>query len=154
MSRKRNQIAPQNNHNATVERRNRNRKAFTVILGDAGDVSRNIEPIDGWYQIFKTRSTIAACKNNFDQSATSRNPAAPSVLDFFCDVESTIRAGVADPKLLENVWATFITGESDSEWLTPAVRDVLAQRVGRLFVRRKLFPVHRYFISIRNTNPR
>jgi hypothetical protein len=151
MSKRKNVIAPQNIHNSTIERRNRNRTAFVEVLGDPGEEKRNIEPVDGWYQTFKTRGTIAAMRNNFDQSATSRNPAAPSVLDFFCDVESSIKAALTDEELLNKFWKTFVTGESTSEWLDPQLKDRLQQKIGRLFVKRRISPVHRYFISIRNT---
>lgn len=152
MSRKRNQIAPQNNHNTTIERRNRNRNAFVEVLGDPGEEKRRIEPVDGWYHTFKTKSTIAAMRNNFDQSATSRNPAAPSVLDFFCDVESIIKTAITEAKQLAEFWKTFVTGEeAEAEWLTPSVKNRLQQKIGRLFIKRHISPVHKYFISIRNT---
>jgi hypothetical protein len=150
MTRKRNQIAPQNSRNSTVERRKRQRAAFIEVLGDPGEQKRNIEPVDGWYQTFKTRGPIAAMRNNFDQSATAKNPATPSIVDFFCDVETAVKDAITNQKELQKFWDVFVlVAEEPDEWLTPSLRNRFQQTIGRLFVKRKISPVSKYFIAVR-----
>lgn len=144
MTKRHNIAAPTNSVNSTQERRARNKAAFVAVLGDPTGVP---EAIDGMYNTLKSRSSISAMDTNFDMGTGSRNPAQPSVLDFFIDVENAIATIITDEKDLKIFWEYYRMG--DTEKLTGPQRSKLEQRIGRLFIAQKIWPVNRYFTSIR-----
>lgn len=127
----------------THERRARNKAAFVAVLGDPFEVPE----IEGMYLILKRRSSISATQNDFSMGRGTHNPANPSILDFFCDVENVIERAITDKKLLKKFIDTYIMGDVDT--LTKEQRAYLEQRVGQRFFNRRLHRVKEYFNSVR-----
>lgn len=120
-----------------------NRDAFVDVFGDPFNKP---EPTPGQYQTFKGRGPIAAMTNNFDEGKATRNPAAPSILDFFCDVENILTRNLSPQEKAKFIETYFY--EVDGA-LTTKERNEIEQKLGRLFRARKICPVTRYFRTIR-----
>ena len=78
-----------------------------------------------------------------------RNPTAPSMTDFKVDVETQIRKVIKNRKHMVAFIVRYILGV---ETLNKSQQHLFAryeQQLGRLFIRAKIWPVNRYFISIR-----
>lgn len=123
-----------------------NKRAFDDVFGDP---FAKPEPFTGQYQILKGRGAIAAMKNNFDEGKATRVPAAPNLMDFFCDVENIVSRNL-DPVEQVKFEATYIF-EAGPNQFTPKERVEIEQRVGRLLRARKISPVTRYFRVIRKS---
>ena len=118
-------------NNATNNRRARNYKAFSGVLEA--------------YEMLKYKSDISAIDNSKDNAGTG-NPSQPSPIDFICDVETTILKILGDKKLLENLIRTYIFGE---ELISKSRKPGYEQRIGALFITRRLWPINKYFTTIR-----
>lgn len=119
-----------------------NQRAFEDVFGNPFYK----EPFTGQYQTLKGRGAIAAMKNNFDEGKGTRVPAAPSLIDFFCDVENVVSRNLS-PEQQERFYQTY--GNEDASALTPKQRAVIEQTLGRIFRARKISPVSRYFKVVR-----
>ena len=108
------------------ERRAKNKKAFY----------QTIEV----YALFKTKSL--SVKDLFSNSTTP-NPAKPSPTDFICDVENQIKIVMKTKKELTDFMETYIMGMG-REGTTR-----IEQRIGQLFISREIWPIARYFKTIR-----
>lgn len=125
-----------------------NRQAFIDVFGDP---FAKPEPIPGQYQLLKSRGVVAAMKNNFDEGKATRNPARPSLMDFFCDVENLITRNLNSEHQGKFNEAYLYEVEGA---LTNKERYGIEQKVGRLLRARKISPVSRYFKTVRQViNP-
>jgi len=124
-------------------RKQANRKAFIDVLGDPFAIP---EPIDGWYNRMKNCSSVTSMKKTIEQKCTI-NPAKPTAMDFYCDVERIIQEEITDKILLHKFIKTYIVGETDL--LSASQRSQLEQRIGQLFRDYKISPVSKYFTTIR-----
>lgn len=120
-----------------------NKLAFEDVLGDPFAIP---EPIDGHYNTLRSRSSIKVARNNFDEGQATANPARPNVIDFSCDVDRVITEVIKGKKVLQSFLNTYMFGELE---LNSAERTVYEQRMGRLFIERRISPVARYFTTIR-----
>lgn len=120
-----------------------NKRAFDDVIGDP---FAKPEPIQGQYQILKSRGLIAAMKTNFDEGKATRNPATPRLMDFFCDVENVIARNL-DSEQQAKFTEAYLYEDEDA--LTTAERSDIEQKLGRLFRARKISPVSRYFRAVR-----
>lgn len=136
-------IAPDAGRNKARERREMYRRAFVEIMGDPFALD---EP-EGFYNMFKSRGELAASKNDFDTGRGVKNPAQPSMLDFFCDVEIIVEQVIKDKRFLKRFYGTYILGDKPS--ITSSEQQDLEQRIGRLFMEGKISPVAKYFRTIR-----
>lgn len=78
-----------------------------------------------------------------------RNPTAPTMIDFKIDVEAQIRKVIRNRKHIVAFIVRYILGV---ETLNKSQQHLFAryeQQLGRLFIKAKIWPVNRYFISIR-----
>lgn len=133
--------------NPTRSRFAQNKRAFEDVLGDP---SATPEPVDGHYNMLRARSLIKAQKINFDEGRATANPARPNVIDFICDVENAVKKVLkSDKSLLQRFNNTYIHDVSTGTELNQVERTALEQRIGRLFIIRKISPVARYFTAIR-----
>jgi hypothetical protein len=119
-----------------------NQRAFEDVFGNPFAK----EPFTGHYQTLKGRGAIAAMKNNFDEGKGTRVPAAPNLMDFFCDVENLISRNLS-PEEEVLFWETYLY--EDSTQLTPKERSGIEQKLGKLLRARRISPVSRYFKVIR-----
>lgn len=122
-----------------------NKIAFDDVIGDPTAIP---EPIDGNYNTVRRRSSIKVAKNDFDESHGTANPARPNVIDFVCDVDNVVSAVISNEDLLQRFYNVFVYGDDPKE-LSQKERTMLEQRMGRLFRKRKISPVTRYFTAIR-----
>ena len=120
-----------------------NKQAFTDVFGDP---FAKPEAIPGQYQTYKGRGLIAAMRNNLDEGKGTRNLAAPSVMDFFCDVENILTRNLSPQEQAKFTETYFY--EVDGV-LTTKERNEIEQKLGSLFRARKISPVSRYFRTIR-----
>lgn len=129
--------------NPTRDRRAKNKKAFDEILGDP----YSEDNLEGWYNILKARSSIVTLA--FDDTHGTSNPARPTPLDFFCDVEAVIHKTIDDPILLDKFIQTYIIGEIGL--IETKQRAYLEQKIGSMFRSNKyrISPVKKYFIAVR-----
>jgi hypothetical protein len=78
-----------------------------------------------------------------------KNPTAPNLVEFRMDVEKQIRKVIHNPEHMQLFNRRYIDGIED---LTKAEQHLFAryeQQIGRLFVRHQIWPLNKYFISIR-----
>lgn len=122
-----------------------NKRAFDDVFGDP---FAKPESFTGQYQIFKSRGAIAAMKNNFNEGKATCVPAAPNLIDFFCDVENIVSRNL-DPIEQVAFEATYIFEEEGLNQFTPKERVEIEQRLGRLLRARSISPVVRYFKVVR-----
>lgn len=121
-----------------------NKRAFDDVFGDP---FAKPEPITGQYQALKSRGPVAAMKNNFDEGKSTRNPATPNIIDFFCDVERVAKRTLTAPE-----WDKFVDVylyEDSEVGFTQKERSGIEQRLGRMFRANKISPISRYFTSTR-----
>lgn len=121
-----------------------NKWAFDDVFGDPFTTP---EPMSGHYQTLKSRGAVAAMKNNFDEGKATRNPAAPNIMDFFCDVEKVLSQHLTPDESVKFVH-TYILEDQD-QGFTQKERTDVEQRLGRVLRAKKISPVRRYFTSIR-----
>lgn len=134
-------------HNVRETKRERfvnNKWAFDDVFGDPFAVP---EPTNGHYQTLKSRGAVAAMKNNFDEGKATRNPAAPNIMDFFCDVEKVVNDNLTPDEVRKFV-NTYFYEKPDGEFNQKERTDV-EQRLGRVLRAKKISPVRRYFTTIR-----
>lgn len=121
-----------------------NKNAFDDVIGDPFAP----EPIEGHYSKLQKRSDVRVAVNDFDIGKATRNTAQPNIMDFVCDVERLVDAGLTgDVKKIRAFQKTYITEES-VEFSTEE-RVTIEQSLGKLFRRYKLSPVSKYFQTIR-----
>jgi hypothetical protein len=143
-----------------------NKQAFDEVIGDPFSTY----DIVGQYDIFRSRSAIPAINNMaLDSSGgagSSHNAARPNVIDFLCDVENAIEAGLEqyidshdtlerqpfNDKLLDNFFLTYISHAG--EYIKQTDRAEIEQYVGRVLLARKISPVVRYFTATRTRQKR
>ena len=82
-------------------------------------------------------------------SGGSRNPASPSVSDFKCDVEEQIQKVVKSSKHLTEFIIRYKIGLERLSKDDQKVFNRYEQKLGRLFIKTGLYPLRKYFISIR-----
>lgn len=123
-----------------------NKRAFDDVIGDPYAYP---EPITGHYITLKSRSSIAAMNNNFDEGKSTRNPASPNVIDFFCDVERILGSIISTDDLLGKFTRTYITEDDLGEVFTPDERTRFEQEIGKRFRIYNIAPVSKYFTTIR-----
>lgn len=116
--------------NQTHNRRAKNRKAFDDVITH--------------YETCKYKSLVKVMDTSKDNFGTPNN-AAPSVLDFICDVEQVIEA-IVPKNLLQNFTQTYIMGYEE---LDQQQKNNFEQRIGRLFIVRCIWPVNKYFFALR-----
>lgn len=119
-----------------------NKAAFVDIIGDPYALP---EPIEGAYYRLKMRSQVGSQRIT-DLGHATANPARPNTMDFYADVERTVKEAVTNPTLLEKFWKTYLC---DEEVLGQVERNRLEQIIGRKFRACKIFPAGQYFISVR-----
>lgn len=124
-----------------------NQRAFEDVFGSPFAK----EPSTGHYQTLKGRGAIAAMKNNFDEGKGTRVPAAPNLMDFFCDVENIVSRNLSEGEQ-ERFWETYLY--EDSTQFTPRERTAIEQKVGKLLRTRRISPVSRYFKVVRGLTKR
>jgi hypothetical protein len=120
-----------------------NKNAFDDIFGDPFAK----EPLTGHYQILKSRSSVEAMKNNFDEGKATRNTASPNIIDFFCDVDKVVADTLTEDEHHRFI-LTYILEVSDGG-LTQKERMDIEQRLGRILRAKKISPVRRYFQVVR-----
>lgn len=124
-----------------------NRLAFVDVLGDP---TATPEPIPGHYQTLKSRGLVAALQTNFDEGKGTRNPATPSLLDFFCDVELILNDLLSESERTK-FHNTYILEEETQ--FTTQERKKIEDRLGRAFRSKGISPVRRYFKVLRRSIP-
>lgn len=100
-----------------------------------------------WYMTLRTRSSVSVLEYDKDCSS-SPNRAKPNPSDFFCDVEHSINT-VIEKNMLQKVLQQYIIG---IDVLDNDQKSWIEQRIGSIFRKRGLYPVHKYFTSIRKKN--
>ena len=76
------------------------------------------------------------------------NPAAPTDSDFFADVELVVREFITDLTSQLKFSCTYLLGDTESpEYyrFTDGEQRTVEQKVGREFIRRRLYPPEKYF---------
>ena len=134
------------------ERWGRNKRAFDEIIGDP---YAKPESIQGEYSILKTKSSVPIA-NIKGSLAESKNPARPSPVDFFCDVEAAVKDGL-DTYTTECIGGryenkfinTYIIEDSNYEIFNQKERARLEQIIGKILIERGISPASKYFIAIR-----
>lgn len=125
-----------NNTNQTHQRRAKNKKAFEEVLD--------------YYEISKSKSLVNVMDTAKDNGLNGTiNPAAPSILDFICDVDQTIKIVIDNKNILQKFFETYIIG---NDTLDKSEKNSFEQRIGRLFITRGIWPVRKYFFTIRKKN--
>ena len=121
------------NTNQTNQRRAKNKQAFNDVMTQ--------------YESATSKSLINAMDTAKDNGfGGTLNPAAPSVIDFICDVEKAIESIIENKKVLQNFFETYIMG-NDS--LSKSQKNRFEQRIGRIFITRNIWPVRKYFFALR-----
>lgn len=128
-----------------------NKDAFNDVIGDPFGIP---EPVQGHYMKLQQRSSIQVSKNEFDMGKATRNTAQPNVIDFVCDVDRIVNAGLVELGLrLTDFEETYII-ESTEDTFTAKERMQIEQKIGKLFRSHKLSPVSKYFTTIRQQSVR
>lgn len=143
--------------NYRIERRAaENKLAFDQIIGDPFSKP---EPTTGHYVTFKSRGIVKAMTNNFEEGAVTRNPAAPNITDFLCDVERTLELALSEAEFKKFV-DTYFYEKTGKDAFTQRERGRIEQRIGQALRENSISPVSKYFTSIRRntsherSNPR
>jgi hypothetical protein len=123
-----------------------NKRAFDDVIGDPYAYPL---PITGHYITLKSRSSIAAMNNNFDEGKATRNPATPNIIDFFCDVERILTLNLQTEVEVGKFTRTYITEDDLGEIFTAPERTKLEQEIGKAFRVYSIAPVSKYFTTIR-----
>lgn len=129
--------------NPTRARHAAYKKAFTEILGDPFA----LEEIEGQYNEMRRKCPMHIQRLN-GLGHETKNPAKPNAMDFYCDVERVIEE-VVDTNLLPKFEKIYIMGDIDNPQLSQAQRNRLEQRIGKLLIAHKIYPVRDYFKTIR-----
>ena len=88
-------------------------------------------------------------KGGLARGTAVRNPTTPTMLDFKCDVDAQVSKIIHNPSHMVKFIHRYVFGE---ECLTRDEQHVFAryeQQLGRLFCRFHIWPVSKYFISVR-----
>lgn len=119
--------------------------AFNEICGDPYSKP---EPIQGHYSMLKSRSTISVVDGE-QKSPSPVNRARPSAIDFFCDVDAAIEDAMST--LGKDAFDTFLNTYvyEDGTTFNQRERAKVEQLVGNILVQRKIYPVARYFTTIK-----
>lgn len=128
-----------------------NKEAFNDVFGDpfAINADRKREPLEGNLARLRARSNIRVANNEFDLGQTTRNTAAPSMTDFFCDVDRVVNKCFADdPSTLTKFTETYILEITETAF-TPRERGRIEQKVGRMLRSHGICPVTKYFKPVR-----
>lgn len=134
-----------------------NKAAFDEICGDPYAIP---EPISGHYAELKSRSSISIMDSIEERSPSPVNQAKPNHVDFFCDVEAAIQDGLetyAREYLFQpnvnDIFNTFLNTyvyEAGKEWcFSQKERADVEQIIGQIFRNRGIFPVSKYFTTIK-----
>jgi hypothetical protein len=124
-----------------------NKNAFNDVIGDPFAK----EPVEGHYITLNKRSSVRVANNDFDIGKATRNTAQPNIMDFICDVERVISDHFENnPTRIEEFQATYIT-EERADIYASKERTNIEQALGKLFRRRKISPVSKYFTTLRNS---
>jgi hypothetical protein len=75
------------------------------------------------------------------------NNATPTPLDFFCDVETQMQKIVEDKVVIDKIWNTYVFGGDNI--LSKSRQNYYEQRIGRLFILRSIWPLGKYFRTIK-----
>lgn len=113
-------------------RRARNKKAFDQVIDE--------------YERRHHVSRIQAFDYTDDTSG-STNPITPSNIDFFCDVEIVLRKILTEDAAFKNFCDEYFLGKPT--W-NPTQKFAYEQKIGQLFVTRQIYPVKKYFSTIRD----
>jgi hypothetical protein len=70
------------------------------------------------------------------------NPETPTNSDFFCECELSWEREINDPYLLSRFIATYLLDEKE---LTDGEQRSLEQKIGRVFIKKGLYPPESYF---------
>jgi hypothetical protein len=118
--------------NSTYERRAKNRIAFEETVNA--------------YESMRFSSPISIMDTAKDGRGTLNN-ATPTPLDFFCDVENQVNKIIKDEKVREKLWNTYIFGGDNI--LSKSRQNYYEQRIGKLLIVRGIWPIAKYFRTIR-----
>ncbi len=129
------------------ERWSRNKRAFNEVIGDPYALH---EPIEGHYSMLKGRSTIMIAGGE-TKSPSPVNQARPNVIDFIIDVDACVEDGMStmDDVALRIFIDTYITEDPDAVKFDQNQRNKVEQLIGNILVERKIYPVTKYFTTIR-----
>jgi hypothetical protein len=97
------------------------------------------------YETMKWSSAISIIDTS-DGAKSTGNPAQPTKTDFICDVDMQITKVIKNPKLLNDFFETFIMGD---ELLSLGQKSELEYKIGELFLRNGIWPVAKYFTTMR-----
>jgi hypothetical protein len=120
-----------------------NRRAFVDIFGDPFALPESIE---GQYQRLKSRG-LRDSLGHLGKSKTTKNLASPSPVDFFCDVDKIVKGELSDDEYRRFVDTYLLENEPPS--LNQNERNYIEQRLGKMFLKRGVSPVIRYFMTFR-----
>lgn len=129
------------NNNEWNSRFHHNKLAFDAVIGNAD------EP--GAYVTAVKRNSVQAI--TYEGSNATVNPAAPCKADFCCDVEKAIAQVIKDKYLLQKFLNHYIMGVLS---LDKEQTKNLEQKVGEKFRKLHIYPIGKYFISIRRKSKR
>lgn len=131
------------------ERQARNKRAFDEVLGDPYSyTSDGSDTIQGHYSRLKNGSGVKVCTID-QQPGGSANPARPTALDFFIDVDAAIADGLDEiGSKLGDLFINTYFFEIDPRF-TQQERANVEQIIGRLLLKRSISPVSKYFTTIR-----
>lgn len=130
-----------------------NKEAFDNVIGDP----YALEEVVGHYVTLNTRSSIKVVGDLGVGKATG-NPATPSAIDFFVDVEKAIYLGLirfasGKREQVKRLWATFMNTyvvlDEAKDSFSANERKEVEQLIGQLFMDRRIHPVSLYFRTIR-----
>ena len=99
------------------------------------------------YETMKHKSPMSIMDTTVETRGTN-NPACPTPLDFICDVETQIELIVKDENLLTKLYNTYLFGGDNI--LSKSRQNYYEQRIGQLFIQRSIWPVSKYFKTLRN----
>jgi hypothetical protein len=127
------------------ERWHRNKMAFDSIIGDPYSKP---DPIQGHYAMLKGRSTISIVGGEQQTSPSPVNRAKPSVIDFFVDVDAAVEDGMST---IEGGFTVFLNTYiyEDGKTFNQKERAKVEQLIGNILVERKIFPLTKYFTTIK-----
>jgi hypothetical protein len=130
------------------ERQARNKRAFDEIIGDPYSYTEDgSDTIQGHYSRLKNGSGVKA--STIDQMPGSSNPARPTALDFFIDVDACVSDGLDDiGSRLGQLFINTYFLEIEPRF-TQQERANVEQIIGSLFRKRGISPVSKYFTAIR-----
>lgn len=102
------------------------------------------EVIDA-YEEKKFSSKVSIMDTSKDTHGTV-NPATPTATDFFCDVDLQIKKVIKSQSMLNEFFETYIM---HNIVLPKADRNYVENELGKLFRQAKIWPVNKYFATIK-----